>query len=86
MVQVIGWALVAVGAAFGIAAWFTDRRLQEYRGSEVSRSAFRFVPTRWQRELYRPEGEALVRRARRQLAAMYLLAAVGMVLVAAGAS
>ena len=61
-----------------------DRQLQAYRLADKHPSAYLFVPVRWRRELYKPEGHHLVDRAWNSLLAMYALAILGMVLVAAG--
>ena len=84
MIEVLGWALVIAGAGFGIAAWYTDQRLQEHRAPDVPLLATLFVPIRWQRRFYAPEAHPLVTRVWRQMATMYGLAILGLVLVTAG--
>ena len=86
VLQIIGSIFFLAGASFGIAMWFTDRRLQQYRAPDAPYLAFVFVPLRWRRRFYTPEGQPLVTRAWQQLGAMYALAIVGMVFIALGAA
>ena len=84
MLRLLGFVLFAAGAAFGGGAWYLDRRLQAFRLPGKPASAYWLVPVRIRRELYRPEAGQLVEHAWRCIAAMYGLAILGMILIAAG--
>ena len=84
MLKIAGFLLFGAAAVCAGRYWHVDRQLQAFRLADRPRSAYLFVPVRWRRELYRPEGHHLVDRAWRLLLAMYGLAIVGMVLIAAG--
>jgi len=84
MVKLAGFVLFGAAALCAISYWYVDRQLQAYRLADKPPSAYLFVPVRWRRELYRPEGHHLVDRAWSLLRAMYALAIAGMVLIAAG--
>jgi hypothetical protein len=84
MIRLLGFGAFAVGAAFGIGAWYLDRQLQAFRLPGKPASAYWLVPVRIRRELYRPEAGDLVDRTWRFIAAMYGLAILGMILIAAG--
>jgi hypothetical protein len=85
VLQVIGSVFFLAGASFGIAMWFTDRRLQQYRAPSAPHVASVFVPLRWRRAFYTREGQPLVTLAWQQLCVMYALAIVGLVFIALGA-
>jgi hypothetical protein len=76
--------MVAAAAVCAGSYWYVDRRLQAFRLADKSPSAYLFVPVRWRRELYKPEGHDLVDRALSLLVMMYGLAIIGMLLIAAG--
>jgi hypothetical protein len=84
MLRTAGFLLFAAAAVCALFYWYVDRQLQAFRLADKPPSAYLFVPVRWRRELYRPEGHHLVDRAWSLLVAMYGLAIVGMVLIAAG--
>lgn len=81
-IQAVGFAFVLAGGACGVRAHFLDRRLQHFRLPGATGLATMFVPLRWQRRFYAPDGHALVASAWRLTAAMYGLAIFGMFLVA----
>jgi hypothetical protein len=80
-VQAVGFALVVAGGVCGVRAHFLDRSLQRFRLPGETSLATMFVPLRWQRRFYAPDGHALVARAWRLTGAMYGLALIGMFLV-----
>ena len=84
MLKIAGVLLFAAAAVCAISYWYVDRQLQAFRSLDKPPSAYFFVPIRWRRELYRPEGHHLVDRALSLLVAMTGLAIVGMLLIAAG--
>lgn len=84
MIRIAGIALFAAAAMCAIWYWYLDRQLQQFRRADKLGSAYRFVPVRLRRELYKPEGHHLVDRAWGLLLAIYGLAVVGMLLIAAG--
>jgi hypothetical protein len=84
MLRLVGFVAFAAGAACGGCAWYLDRRLQAFRVPGKPASAYWLVPVRIRRELYRPEASHLVELASRCIVAMYGLAILGMILIAAG--
>jgi hypothetical protein len=84
MLRIAGFAVFAAASVCAVSYWYVDRQLQAFRLTDKPTSAYLFVPVRWRRDLYRPEGHHLVDRAWSLLVAMYGLAVVGMLLIAAG--
>ena len=84
MIRLFGFTLFAAAAVCAIISWYVDRQLQRHRLEGKPPTAYLFVPIRWKRELYRPEGHQLVEKAWGVLIAMYALAFAGMVLIAIG--
>src|SRR4051794_30054885 len=56
MFRIAGFILVAVAAGCAVGYWHVDRQLQAFRLESRPSSAYLFVPIRWRRELYKPEG------------------------------
>jgi hypothetical protein len=84
MLRIAGFAVFAAAAVCAVWYWYVDRQLQAFRLADKPPSTYLLMPVRWRRELYRPEGHHLVNRAWSLLVAMYGLAVVGMLLIAAG--
>jgi hypothetical protein len=83
MLRIAGFVLFVAAGACAVAAWYVDRQLQAYRLADKPTSAYMLVPVRLRRELYKPEGRHLVDRAWILIRAMYGLAIIGMILIAA---
>jgi hypothetical protein len=83
ILQALGWLCVAATAGFAVRVHCLDARLQDYRAPEVGRGAYIFVPIRWQRRFYKPEGHPIVAEIWRMTAAMYGAGILGMILLAA---
>jgi hypothetical protein len=84
MLRLVGFGFITAGAVCGIVAWIVDRQLQAFRLADEPASSYLLVPMRIRQNLYRPEASHLVDRAWRFIAAMYVLAGLGMVLVVLG--
>ena len=70
------WPAVALGAI--------DRQMQNFRRSDARTVSFLFIPLRWRRALYTPDGQEFVPRAWRALKFIYLLGLVGGILLLLG--
>ena len=81
--RVAGYAFLAAAGICALRMGWLDRRLQDYRAPGVARSAYAFVPIRWQRRLYSEAGQPLVGQAWRALLAMDLAAVVALILLMA---
>jgi len=75
--DVVGWALIAGAAALAIRMNLLDRRMQQFRAPDMPATAYFFVPVRWRRHLYTPDGQELVGKAWRTMALMYAVGLVG---------
>ena len=80
--HVLACLCLAAAAYCAVRAWNSDRQLQRFRGPTVPQGRFAFVPLRWQREIYLPEGAGLVDQAWRYAFWMAGLAIGGMLLLA----
>ena len=81
--DVLGWTLVAGAAALAIRMNLLDRRMQQFRAPGMPATAYIFVPVRWRRRLYTPDGQELVGKAWRTMALMYALGLLGAVFLSA---
>lgn len=84
VLRILGWLLVAAAAGCALRFGLLDRQMQRFRAPDVSPIAYLFVPVRWQRRLYTPEGHPLVSAAWKMVAAMYALGIAGGLLLALG--
>lgn len=81
---IAGFALLAMAVLRGLQAWVADQRMQRFRVPGESFGSYLFVPLRWQKHLYSPDGERFVTEAWRRTGAMYGYGLVGMLLFAIG--
>ena len=70
VMQLLGWACVAIAAIFALQMFEADRRLQAFRSAGVPARRYAAVPTRWQRDIYLPDGAPLVDAAWRNFRRM----------------
>jgi hypothetical protein len=84
MLKLVGFIIFGLGAVCAVGYWYADRQLQAFRLPDKPRSAYWFVPIRIRPELYKPEGQHLVNLALGFIGATYVLAFIGMVLIALG--
>jgi hypothetical protein len=84
VLRVIGWVSVAAAAFCAVQTWWLDLSMQRHRSPSAPSGAFRFVPLRWQQNLYIGDGPVLVARAWRAWRRMIGLSILGMVCLAIG--
>ena len=77
MIVAFGWVLLVGSIVCGVLAHETDVKLQNFREVHVSPAAFRYWPVRLKAEYYHWSAAKLVRRAWFYIGAMFLLAALG---------
>ena len=82
VVQLLGWVCVAAAMFFAVRMWGADRRLQAFRSAGVPAHRYAFVPVRWQRDIYLPDGAPLVDEAWRHFRRMLGAGLLGMLLLA----
>ena len=75
--DVVGWTLIAGAAALAIRMNLLDRRMQQFRAPDLAATVYFFVPVRWRRHLYTPDGQEWWARPGAGMALMYALALVG---------
>ena len=64
--------------------WRLDRDLQSFRAPGAPAAWYVFVPSRWQRRLYRPEAHPMIADAWKALALMYVTGWAGALLFTVG--
>jgi hypothetical protein len=82
LVQTFAWVCLAAAVGFAVRMHGIDRRLRRHRAPETPTHRFAFAPTRWQREIYLPDGAPLVDEAWRSFRRMVAAALLGMLLLA----
>ena len=79
--KVIGWALLAIGIFFLLRTARLDRRLQKFRAPGAPRAAYLGQLGRWRRDLYRAEGQPLIRPTRWSYALFSIAWLLGVILL-----
>jgi hypothetical protein len=82
LLQTLAYVCIAAAIGFAVRMHGVDRRLQQYRAPETPVHRYVLAPVRWQREIYRPEGAALVDDAWRNFRRMAAAIVLGMLLLA----
>ena len=75
--KIAGWALLAIGMFFLLRTARLDRRLQQVRAPGMPATAYLGPIGRWRRELYRPEGQAMIRPIRAAFATFCIASLLG---------
>lgn len=82
--QLLGGFLLAVAFYQAARMWRLDRDLQSFRAPGARGAWYVFVPSRWQRRLYRPEAHPMIADAWKALALMYVTGWAGALLLGMG--
>jgi hypothetical protein len=83
ILRTLGWLSIVTSAGLALRLHWLDTRLQDYRSPDVGRRGYLFVPIRWQRRLYEPEGYPLLAQVRRMASATFGIGILGLFLLAA---
>ena len=82
ILNLLGWVCIGLAAVAALRLHSLDSALQEFRDAAVHASRYAFVPLRWRRDLYTPDGAPMVLRLWRTFGWMIAIALLGMLLLA----